>query len=81
MDFYYPVDPDALELENYTNVITKPMDLGTIWDNLKANKYKEPEDVKEDVIQMLDNCHKYYEPLSHPVLVRTRQFYQIFLKR
>jgi len=55
------VDAKALGLHNYHQVIRRPMDLGTIKDNLMAEppSYFSSSDVLKDVQQVWANCRTY----------------------
>ncbi|KAJ8755670.1 hypothetical protein K2173_022265 [Erythroxylum novogranatense] len=58
--FNVPVNPEALGIPDYFEVIDTPMDFGTICSNLeKGHKYKNSEDVYKDVQYIWDNCYKY----------------------
>ncbi|KAG6398658.1 hypothetical protein SASPL_140125 [Salvia splendens] len=58
--FNVPVNPVALGIPDYFDVITTPMDFGTICSNLeKGVKYKTAEDVFIDVQYIWDNCYRY----------------------
>ncbi|XP_075487247.1 uncharacterized protein LOC142526624 isoform X1 [Primulina tabacum] len=58
--FNVPVNPVALGIPDYFDVIDTPMDFGTICSNLeKGVKYKNSEDVFRDVQYIWDNCYKY----------------------
>lgn len=58
--FNVPVNPVALGIPDYFDVIDTPMDFGTICINLeKGVKYKSSEDVFRDVQYIWDNCYKY----------------------
>ncbi|XP_051146900.1 uncharacterized protein LOC127262311 [Andrographis paniculata] len=58
--FNVPVNPVALGIPDYFDVIDTPMDFGTICSNLeKGTKYKSSEDVFKDVQYIWDNCYKY----------------------
>ncbi|KAK4438359.1 Bromodomain-containing protein 4B [Sesamum alatum] len=58
--FNVPVNPVALGIPDYFDVIDTPMDFGTICSNLeKGVKYKNSEDVFKDVQYIWDNCYKY----------------------
>ncbi|OVA04290.1 Bromodomain [Macleaya cordata] len=58
--FNIPVDPDALGIPDYFEVIDTPMDFGTICDNLEhGNRYMNSEDVFKDVQYIWENCYKY----------------------
>lgn len=58
--FNTPVDPIALGIPDYFEVIDTPMDFGTIRGNLESGvKYLNSEDVYKDVQYIWDNCYKY----------------------
>ncbi|GLT85771.1 hypothetical protein SLE2022_039490 [Rubroshorea leprosula] len=58
--FNEPVDPEALGIPDYFDIIDTPMDFGTICSNLeKGDKYMNSEDVFKDVQYIWDNCCKY----------------------
>ncbi|GER41479.1 bromodomain-containing protein [Striga asiatica] len=58
--FNAPVNPVALGIPDYFDVIKTPMDFGTICNNLeKGVKYKNSEDVFKDVQYIWENCYKY----------------------
>lgn len=41
--FYEPVDPVKFGILNYFDIITKPMDMGTIKKKLNYNAYNSPQ--------------------------------------
>ena len=50
--FNQPVDPEALGLEDYFEVVKHPMDLGTILERLNADDfYSSPSEVRTICIQ------------------------------
>ncbi|KAM7482103.1 hypothetical protein LguiB_006686 [Lonicera macranthoides] len=58
--FNIPVNPIALGIPDYFDIIDTPMDFGTICNNLeKGLKYKNSEDVFKDVEYIWENCSKY----------------------
>ncbi|KAM5574377.1 hypothetical protein ABKV19_013709 [Rosa sericea] len=58
--FNVPVNPEALGIPDYFDVIHTPMDFGTICSNLELGvKYRNSEDVYKDVQYIWDNCYKY----------------------
>lgn len=58
--FNAPVNPIALGIPDYFDVIKTPMDFGTICNNLeKGLKYMNSEDVYMDVQYIWENCYKY----------------------
>ncbi|XP_057990198.1 uncharacterized protein LOC110670990 [Hevea brasiliensis] len=57
--FNVPVNPEALGIPDYFDIIDEPMDFGTICRNLeKDDKYMNSEDVYKDVQFIWDNCYK-----------------------
>ncbi|BBM97304.1 protein MpBromo1 [Marchantia polymorpha subsp. ruderalis] len=58
--FNEPVDPVALEIPDYLDVIKEPMDLGTIRELLESGThYTTAQEVYEDVQLVWSNCRKY----------------------
>ncbi|CAN6917349.1 hypothetical protein HID58_042967 [Brassica napus] len=58
--FNFPVDPEALGIPDYFDIIKTPMDFGTVCSNLeKGNIYMNSEDVYKDVQYIWNNCSKY----------------------
>jgi len=62
--FSEPVDPVALDIPNYYNVIKNPMDLGTIQKKLDKTLYDTPNDFAEDVRLVFDNALTFNAPKS-----------------
>lgn len=54
--FLKPVDPVALNIPTYPDVIKQPMDLGTIERKLQEEQYAQPEQVSADFDLMVSNC-------------------------
>ncbi len=59
MWFQEPVDPVKFGIMDYNDIITHPMDLGTIKKKLSFNFYPSPTDFAEDVRLVWSNCYKY----------------------
>jgi len=57
--FATPVDPVELELDDYFEIIKKPMDLGTIQETLDAGFYHSFEDFTSDVRLTFENAMRY----------------------
>jgi hypothetical protein len=57
--FDKPVDPSALNLPDYADIVKRPMDLGTIKKNLDGTKYSLPEAFARDVRLVFDNAMLY----------------------
>ena len=60
--FMMPVDPVALQIPTYHQIIKKPMDLSTIQGKLEANEYEKAKDFEEDVRLIFKNCFKFNKP-------------------
>lgn len=59
--FHEPVDPIRLNLPDYLDIITHPMDLGTIKKKLYGNVYTDGETMMTDFRLVFENCKKYNE--------------------
>ncbi|KAI5962049.1 BDF1 [Candida theae] len=57
--FLAPVDPVALNLPNYHEVIKEPMDLGTIQSKLTNNLYENADEFEKDIRLMFRNCYTF----------------------
>lgn len=57
--FYQPVDPVKFGILNYFDIITKPMDMGTIKKKLNYNSYNNPQEFIDDMRQVFKNCYQY----------------------
>uniref|UniRef100_A0A915EGW6 histone acetyltransferase n=1 Tax=Ditylenchus dipsaci TaxID=166011 RepID=A0A915EGW6_9BILA len=57
--FRIPVDPEALKIPDYFNIVKRPMDLGTIGEKLNSGKYKNPWEFCDDVWLMFENAWLY----------------------
>lgn len=57
--FMHPVDPVALNIPQYFQVIKKPMDLGTVRQKLDGGHYEKAKDFEEDVRLIFKNCFKF----------------------
>ncbi|EEP80293.1 predicted protein [Uncinocarpus reesii 1704] len=60
--FYQPVDPVALNIPTYHNIIKKPMDLSTIRTKLQTGQYENSKEMENDVRLMFRNCYKFNIP-------------------
>ncbi|KAJ3144409.1 hypothetical protein HK101_002699, partial [Irineochytrium annulatum] len=54
--FLKPVDPDAMNIPSYRQIIKEPMDLSTVAKKLERGQYRSQKQVKRDLDLMLDNC-------------------------
>lgn len=64
--FRLPVDPVAFNIPTYPNIVTKPMDLRTLEENLKAGKYPSVEAFVADFNQIVENSRLFNGP-THTV--------------
>uniref|UniRef100_A0A915AHH8 Bromodomain-containing protein 2 n=1 Tax=Parascaris univalens TaxID=6257 RepID=A0A915AHH8_PARUN len=64
--FLEPVDVEGLKLHDYYDIVKQPMDLGTIRRKMEAKQYASPEEMREDLLLVCENCFK-YNPPSDPV--------------
>ncbi|KAG5459011.1 MAG: Bromodomain-containing protein [Olpidium bornovanus] len=58
-EFLKPVDPIAWNIPDYTTIIKRPMDLGTVDDKLAAGHYADPDAFAKDVRLVFQNCYLY----------------------
>lgn len=63
--FLEPVDPVAMNLPDYFDIIKNPMDLGTVKSNLEQNRYTEPAQVLKDIVRCFENAIE-YNPGTEP---------------
>jgi bromodomain-containing factor 1 len=64
--FLAPVDPVALNIPNYRQIVKHPMDLGTMTQKMKQGLYGKASDVKKDFDLMIENCIL-FNPMGNPV--------------
>jgi len=62
--FRQPVDPRALGIPDYFNIIKEPMDLATISRRLEEGEYKTPWEFCKDMWLMFDNAWLYNKKTS-----------------
>ncbi|KAG8368846.1 hypothetical protein BUALT_Bualt15G0089200 [Buddleja alternifolia] len=71
--FNAPVDPIAMGIPDYFDIIDTPMDFGTICSKLENGlKYRNSEEVLNDVQLIWDNCCKYNKKGSYIVELMKR---------
>lgn len=63
--FLDPVDPEKFGVSDYLDIIKKPMDFGTIKENLKKHFYRSMRQFLEDVELVFNNCYLYNGEASH----------------
>lgn len=64
--FLMPVDPVALNIPHYRQIIKNPMDLGTMTQKLKQGQYGKANELKKDFDLMIENC-LHFNPHGNPV--------------
>mmetsp|Transcript_19173 Transcript_19173/g.35016 ORF Transcript_19173/g.35016 Transcript_19173/m.35016 type:complete len:149 (-) Transcript_19173:624-1070(-) len=65
--FMKPIDPVALEIEDYFEVVTKPIDLGTIRKKLISDGYSDPYELFSDFDLLIENVRVYFTDLDDPM--------------
>lgn len=60
--FIAPVDPVALNIPHYRNIIKNPMDLSTMAQKLKQGQYSKANEFKKDLELMVENCLTFNTP-------------------
>jgi bromodomain-containing factor 1 len=75
--FLEPVDPVALNLPDYTEIVKHPMDLQTIEDKLMNDEYKRADQFEADVTLMFNNCYL-YNPPSLPIYGMAKDLEKVF---
>lgn len=66
MAFRKPVDPIALGIPIYSQIITRPMDLGTVRTKVEKNLYNSKAGVLNDIDLVWNNARK-FNPMGHEV--------------
>lgn len=64
--FLFPVDPVALNIPHYRQIVKKPMDMSTMAQKLKTGQYSTAKEFKADFDLMIDNCLS-FNPPGNPV--------------
>ena len=63
-EFLEPVDYVGLNILDYPSIVTHPMDLGTVKENILTGKYSAVGEVLSDIDLIWSNCRKYNESSS-----------------
>ena len=79
--FASPVDPFALNIPNYFDIIKEPMDLGTIEKRMKANVIESPAEYARLVRLTFTNAIKYNSLPDNAIHQAARQMLTIFNTR
>ena len=75
--FLVKVDPVALNIPTYYNVIKQPMDFGTIQQNLNHGEYESAKEFDQDAQLVFSNCYK-FNPPGHVVHGFGKQLQDIY---
>ncbi|XP_068656676.1 transcription factor GTE9-like isoform X2 [Aristolochia californica] len=78
--FKQPVDPVALNIPDYFDVISEPMDFGTIKSKLEKDLYVDVKEFVADVRLTFSNAMR-YNPPSNPVHIMAKELNDIFSMR
>ena len=78
--FMHPVDPVALNIPTYFQIIKKPMDMMTIKQRLQNNVYERAKDFEEDFRLIFKNCFK-FNPDGDLVNASGHQLEELFSKK
>ena len=78
--FSVPVDFVALNIPNYPNIITKPMDLRTMEEKLKSGQYTSVDAFVADFNQIVENSAT-FNGHEHPVTLSARKIKDTFDKQ
>jgi len=65
-EFRQPVDPELQGIPHYRQIITNPMDFGTVKTKLKKGKYTTPKEFDHDMRLVFRNCYT-FNPPDNPV--------------
>jgi len=57
--FTEPVDPVKYNIMDYFDIVSRPMDLGTVKKKITHNCYHSPKDFITDMQLIWGNCYKY----------------------
>ncbi|KAJ4849966.1 hypothetical protein Tsubulata_004859, partial [Turnera subulata] len=76
--FCKPVDPVALEIPDYFDIISKPMDLGTIKSKLQKNLYADTNGFAADIRLTFSNAMHYNPPVNevHKMAVELNRIFE-----
>eukprot|EP00731_Ephydatia_muelleri_P035582 Em0137g14a len=67
--FHKPVDPVALNLPDYFQIIKRPMDMGSIKKRLDLDQYYSAQACIEDFRTIFGNCYLYNKPTDDVVMM------------
>ncbi|KAK4555598.1 transcription initiation at TATA-containing promoter protein [Recurvomyces mirabilis] len=75
--FQMPVDPVALNIPHYRNIVKHPMDLSTIAQKLKQGQYAKASEFRKDFELIVENC-LLFNPQGNPVRDMGIQLRRVF---
>lgn len=78
--FLQPVDPIALNIPNYNEIIKTPMDLSTVQSKLANNQYENGDEFESDINLIFENCYK-FNPEGTDVNMMGHKLQEFFQKR
>jgi hypothetical protein len=78
--FLYPVDPVALNIPDYLQIIKQPMDMSTIQSRINQHQYSTAQQIFNDFKLMLNNCFT-YNPPGTPVHEVGRQLERVWQEK
>lgn len=79
--FAEPVDPVALGIPTYNQIISNPMDLGTIQLRMTAGQLEDHEEFAHLIRLVFENAMRFNVDPSHPVYVRARDLLVLFNRK
>jgi len=77
MFFNDPVDPVALKLPDYFDIVQQPMDYSTVKDKIKRGDYTEPIEFERDMLLVYSNAIL-YNPVGDPVRAAAEKEREVF---
>mmetsp|Transcript_3653 Transcript_3653/g.6916 ORF Transcript_3653/g.6916 Transcript_3653/m.6916 type:complete len:189 (-) Transcript_3653:294-860(-) len=78
--FGEPVDAVKLQIPDYHEIIKRPMDLGTVKENLDNGTITSPEMFKDDVLLTFQNAMT-YNPSHHDVHIMAKTLKELFMSK
>lgn len=76
--FQRPVDPLALNILDYFDIVKHPMDLSTIKKKLNAKEYNDAQEFLNDMNLMFDNCRIYNIDAKNPIRIMCEELSKHF---
>lgn len=76
--FLEPVDPIKLNIPDYALLITRPMDMTTVRNNLISNVYKSPSEYADHMRLIFKNAIAYNSLRDNPVHIAAREMAKTF---